>query len=168
MLDYFRNCSRNAHPLCCEDSPTKGLYIYNLFLVRWPCPSFNWSQLLLKLDTCLACTIAIIVISRTTVKLWHDGRLMHGTYADARFNYLDLDTRSQWIGRGKQYLSYDTETAHDGRCNSMHDIYARVRFDDPDLVLDFENVCKARPSCFLCFCSALSKPGMEWWGARLI
>ena len=26
--------------------------------------------------------------------------------------------------------------------------YAHVRFDDLDLVLDFENVCKARPTCF--------------------
>ena len=37
-------------------------------------------------------------------------------------------------------------TAHDGRL--MHDIYAHVRLDDLDLVLDFENVCKARPTCF--------------------
>ena len=26
MFDYFRNCSSNAHQVCCEDSPTKGLY----------------------------------------------------------------------------------------------------------------------------------------------
>ena len=30
---------------------------------------------------------------------------MHGIYADASFDVPDLDTRSQWIGRGKQYLS---------------------------------------------------------------
>ena len=26
MLDYFRNCSSNAHHVCSKDSPTKGLY----------------------------------------------------------------------------------------------------------------------------------------------
>ena len=37
MCDYFRNCSRNANQVCCEDGPTKDLY--NLFSVRWPCYS---------------------------------------------------------------------------------------------------------------------------------
>ena len=32
---------------------------------------------------------------------WHDDVLMQSIYADARFDDLDLDTRSQWIGRGK-------------------------------------------------------------------
>ena len=27
--------------------------------------------------------------------------------------------------------------------------YAHVRFDDLDIVLDFENVCKDRPTCYL-------------------
>ena len=26
MFDYFRNYSSNAHQVCCEDSPDKGLY----------------------------------------------------------------------------------------------------------------------------------------------
>ena len=26
MIDYFRSCSSNAHHVCCQDSPTKGLY----------------------------------------------------------------------------------------------------------------------------------------------
>ena len=29
----------------------------------------------------------------------------------------------------------------------MHDVYVHVRFDDLDLVLEFENVCKAHPTC---------------------
>ena len=66
-------------------------------------------------------------------------------YADARFDGLDLNIKSQWTGRGKQYLSYGIQTAHDGRL--MHDKYAHLCFDDLDL--DFENVCKARPYCFL-------------------
>ena len=70
---------------------------------------------------------------------------MHGIYADARFNELDLDTKSQWIGRGK-YLSHSIQTVHDSR--AMHDIYARVRLDDLDFVIDFRNVCKARPLSF--------------------
>ena len=64
-------------------------------------------------------------------------------YAHAPFDDFDLDTRSQWVGRGKQYLSYGIQTAHGGRL--MHDIiYAHVRFDD----LDFKDVCKTRPSCY--------------------
>ena len=61
---------------------------------------------------------------------------MAHNYADARFGDLDLDTRSQWISRGTQYLSYGIQTAHDGRL--MHDIYnyAHVRFDDFDLFFD--------------------------------
>ena len=26
MSDYFRNCSSNAHHVCCEDIPTNGLH----------------------------------------------------------------------------------------------------------------------------------------------
>ena len=32
LFDYFRNCSRNPHQVCCEDSLTKGLY--NLFSIQ--------------------------------------------------------------------------------------------------------------------------------------
>ena len=72
---------------------------------------------------------------------------MYGIYyAHARFNDLELDTRSQWIGRGKQYLNYDIQTAHDGRL--AHDKYAHILFDDLELFLDFDHVCKARPSSF--------------------
>ena len=35
---------------------------------------------------------------------WHDGRLMHGLNAHARFNDFDLDARSQWVGKCKNYL----------------------------------------------------------------
>ena len=45
-------------------------------------------------------------------------------YADAHLNDRDLDTRSQWNGRRKQYLSYGIQTEHDGRL--MRDIYAHV------------------------------------------
>ena len=56
-----------------------------------------------QLDKSYTCTI--IAISRTAFKLWHptwhDGRLMHGISAHARFSDLDLDARSQWFGKGK-------------------------------------------------------------------
>ena len=58
---------------------------------------------------------------------------MLGIYADARFDDLDRDTRSQWIGRD------GIHTAHDDRLRQ--DIYPHVHIDDLDL-------CKARPSCF--------------------
>ena len=49
---------------------------------------------------------SVIVIYWTSlsygIQTWHDGRLMNGIYAHAHFDDLDLDARSQWIGRGKQ------------------------------------------------------------------
>ena len=69
--------------------------------------------------------------------------------ADARFDDLDLDTRSQWIGRRKQYLSYGIETAHDGRL--MHGIYMLMFVSmtmTVSLALKEKNVCKTRPACF--------------------
>ena len=37
------------------------------------------------------------------IQTWHDGiRLMDAIYADARFDDLGLDARSQWVGKGKQ------------------------------------------------------------------
>ena len=76
---------------------------------------------------------------------------MHGIYADTHFDDLDLDARTQWIGRGNQHLSYGIQIAHDGRF--MRDIYAHACFDDLDL--DIENVCKTRPTCYLFFSSFL-------------
>ena len=68
-------------------------------------------------------------------------------YAYARFDDRDLDTRSQWIGRGKQYLRHGIQTVHAGRL--MHDIYAHVRLYDLDLVLGFEKTL-VRFALFVC------------------
>ena len=62
MFDYFRNFSSNAHHVCCEDSPIKGLYNR--------CQSddldlHSRSQLRLKLDSVLTCSW--IVRSRTNI-----------------------------------------------------------------------------------------------------
>ena len=38
---------------------------------------------------------------RYGIQTWHDGRHMHGIYANARVDDLDFDARSQWPGRGK-------------------------------------------------------------------
>ena len=86
------------------------------------------------------------------------GLYMAYNYADARFDDLDLDTRSQWISREKQYLSCGIQRAHDGKL--VHDMYnAHVRFGALDLIVfDFENVCKARPSCFFSFPFHLKPP----------
>ena len=51
----------------------------------------------------------------------------------------------QYLG---QYLIYYTQTWHDGRI--MHGIYAHARFDDLELDIDFENVCRTCPTCLLC------------------
>ena len=33
------------------------------------------------------------------IQTWHDGRLMDALYAHSRFDDLDLDARSQWVGK---------------------------------------------------------------------
>ena len=57
----------------------------------------------------------------------------------------------------RQYFSYYIQTWHDGR--RMHDIYGHARFDDLELDLDFENVCKSCSSCsfFAKLCLVLQK-----------
>ena len=55
MFDYFVNYSINAHRVCCEDGPTKGLYDHcendNLDL-------HSKSHVRLKLDYFLTCNIS--------------------------------------------------------------------------------------------------------------
>ena len=70
---------------------------------------------------------------------------MHAEYVLMHVSMTLTVIVSQWIGRGKQCLSYGIQTAHNGRL--MHDIYAHVCFDALDLVFDFENICKANPTC---------------------
>ena len=36
------------------------------------------------------------------IQTWHDGRLMDARHAHAHFNDLDLDARSEWVGKGKK------------------------------------------------------------------
>ena len=48
-----------------------------------------------------------------------------------------------------KYFGTIFSTAHYGRL--MHDMYDHARFDDLDLVLDLENVCKARLLIFILF-----------------
>ena len=82
---------------------------------------------------------------------------------------LTLNTRSQWIGRGKQYLSYDIQTVNDG--GLVHDInYAHVRLGDLDLILDFENVSIRIALLFLlclCWLNKLRLEEAHSGGARL-
>ena len=77
MLDYFRNCSSNAHQVCCEDSPTKGLYDH--------CQSddldlHSRSQVRLKFDYFLTCNMSDNITKKLSyyMQTWHAGRLMHG------------------------------------------------------------------------------------------
>ena len=50
-------------------------------------------------------------ISDYDIQTWHDGRLMHGIYADD----LDLSTGLEWIGRGKLNLQCGIQDAYGGR-----------------------------------------------------
>ena len=36
------------------------------------------------------------------IQTWHDGRLMGALYAHAHFDDLDLNARSQWVGKGNK------------------------------------------------------------------
>ena len=37
------------------------------------------------------------------IQIWHTGRRMRGIHAHAHVDGLDLDARSQWLGRGKNH-----------------------------------------------------------------
>ena len=44
---------------------------------------------------------------RYGIQPWHDVRRRHGIYTHARFDYIDYDAKSQWVGRGtKSALRY--------------------------------------------------------------
>ena len=76
MFDYFRKFSSNAHYVYCEDSLTKGLY--NLCMSD-DLDLHSRSQLLLKLDTFLTCSLNAYLGHNLNygIQTWHDGRLMH-------------------------------------------------------------------------------------------
>ena len=106
MFDYFREYSSNANHVCCEDSPSYGLYGHrqsdDLAL-------YSRSQMRVKRDIHFFYHVAsIIAIYRTiffsyVMHTWNDGRLMRGIIIciHALFDDLDLDARSQWVGKGK-------------------------------------------------------------------
>ena len=100
MFDYLRNCSSNAHQVCCANSLTKCLYNLSFSLTL---ALHSRSQLRLKRAKCITCTI--IAISRKYlscgIHTWLDSRLVHGICAHARVDDLDLDARSQRVGKGK-------------------------------------------------------------------
>ena len=103
MFEYFRYYSSNTHHVCCEDIPTNDLYDH--------CQSDaldSRSQLRLKLDKCLRCTnIAILgQYYAMACQTRHDGTLLHGIYAHACFDDLDLDATSVGRQREKLGLNY--------------------------------------------------------------
>ena len=69
MFDYFRNYSSNAHHVCCEESPTKGLYM----TIASPMTlTFTQGQKRVKLDYFLTCNISDNMLS-CCIQTWHDG-----------------------------------------------------------------------------------------------
>ena len=67
--------------------------------VRWPWPSLkvaSASQLLLLFNLQYLGQYLSYFI-----QTWHAGRPIHGIYAHARFDDLDLDARSLWVDKGK-------------------------------------------------------------------
>ena len=97
----------NPHQVSYEDSPMKivRLKVWISFSQSDDLAIHSRSQVRLKLDKCLTCTIT--AISRTVfisygIQTWHDGRHMHGISAHAHAGGLDLDERSHWVGKGKK------------------------------------------------------------------
>ena len=134
MFDYFRNCSSNAYQVCCEASPTKGLY--NLFSVTF-IQGHNW-DLHLKLDNCFTSTIIVISPVRQYlsygIQTWHDGRLVHGMYAYAQ----------QCVARGKNWhwIILTTKQVISIKLATMVGHFLHD--------LDFENIYMAWPTCYNC------------------
>ena len=96
MFDYFRNYSNNAHQVCCEDSPTKGLYDR--------CQSDDLG-LHSRSQTCLLFNLQYLIQYLSYyIQTWHDSRLMDAMYVDDHFDDLDLDARSQSVGKGKNLV----------------------------------------------------------------
>ena len=97
MFDYFINYSNNAHQVCCEGSPTKGLY------ARCQCGDhrpYSRSQVRLKLDYFFNLQYLRHCLSYY-IQTWHDGKLMDDLYAHAGFDDLGLDARVT-VGRQRQ------------------------------------------------------------------
>ena len=87
MFDYLRSYSSNAHQVCCEESPTKGLHKY------FQCNDIDLhsrSQVRLKLYYFLTCSMSDNNYLSYYIQTWH--RLTHGIYAhNACFGDLELD-----------------------------------------------------------------------------
>ena len=97
MFDYFENYSINAHHVCCEDRPTKGLYDHCQYDELG---LHSRSQVRPKLDYLLLDLQYFGHYLSYCTQTWHDGRLIDAIYAHDRFDY--LDARSQWVGKGKE------------------------------------------------------------------
>ena len=87
IFDYFRNYLSNSHQVCCADNPTIGRYDH--------CPSddrdlHSRSQVCRSLDYFFNLQYLGQYLSYY-IQTWHDGRLMHITYAHARLDDLELD-----------------------------------------------------------------------------
>ena len=48
----------------------------------------------------LAISLTMLILS-CYIQTWRDSRLLEAIRAHARFNELDLDAKSQWVGKGK-------------------------------------------------------------------
>ena len=125
------------------------LKVYIIFSQSDDLDLHSRSQLRLKLDTFLSCCLIVIgylgqYYVSYGIQTWNDGRLVHGIYyVHAHSDYLDLDARSQWLCRGEKKSIF----AMAFKLRMTVDLCVHARFDDIDLDLDFEIVCKDRPSC---------------------
>ena len=80
------------------------------------------------------------------IQTWHDGRRMDALYAHGRFDDLGLDASSQWVDKGKNQRCIMLSAIKQAICTK---VAATVGQLFCVLDLDFANVYKACPSCFL-------------------
>ena len=76
----------NAHQLCCEGSPTKCMTIAGPTTLASIQDHKSVSNL-----TTFYLAISRIYYFSYCIQTWHDGRLMRGLYAHARFDDIELD-----------------------------------------------------------------------------
>ena len=82
MFDSFKNCSSNAHHVCCEDGPTKSIYYHLQSDVRYRLRSR--SQMRLQLDYSLTLKYIGHYFSYL-IDIWHDDRRMDAIYYHTHF-----------------------------------------------------------------------------------
>ena len=147
MFDYFRNYSSNANQVCCDDSPTKGLYDH--LSIQWPLFSVKVTS---ASQTWLLFNLQYLgQYLNSYIQTFHDGRLMDALYIYPHAHFYDLDLMQGHSGSAKpkaksqQCMLSATKQAISIKLATMVGHFLR------DLDLDFATVHMACPSFLFCW-----------------